>query len=175
VLPFRIRLQPLWSAGSYGRRLPPDCAGTVDRTFYDHASIPKTVRTQFAPDSPPLTARDEAANDLLAAIPLLPTARTDYAPVDVPPTKPLAEAPVTQTLDDFEASLLELAGAVKTQLERPRSAESAVTPPFAPEGDLSVAARMQRMTPPARQAVDEVLGRFQSTPPIDPADIELGP
>jgi phospholipase C len=148
--------------------------GTVDQTFYDHASIPKTVRAQFAPDSPPLTARDDAANDLLAAIPLLPTARTDYAPVDVPPAKPLAEALITQTLDDFEASLLELAGAVKTQLERPSSAESTGTPPFAPDGDLSVAARMQRMTPPARQAVDEVLGRFQSTPPIDPDDTELG-
>jgi phospholipase C len=149
--------------------------GTVDRTFYDHASIPKTVRTQFAPSSPPLTARDEAANDLLATVPLLPTARTDYAPVDVPPPKPLAEALVTQTLDDFEASLLELAGAVKTQLEQPRSTESAVTPPFAPDGDLSVAARIQRMTPPAQQAIDEVLDRFQSTRPIDPADIELGP
>jgi phospholipase C len=149
--------------------------GTVDPTFYDHASIPKTVRTQFAPDSPPLTARDEAANDLLAVIPLLPAARTDCTVVDLPGPKPVAEAMVAHTLDGFEASLLELAGAVKTQLERPGSAETAVTPPFVPDGDLSAAAHLQRMTPPAGQAIDEVVGRFQSTPPIDPADIELGP
>jgi len=148
--------------------------GTVDPTFYDHASIPKTVRTQFAPDSSPLTGRDEAANDLLAVIPLLPVARTDCGAVELPGPKPLAEAMVTATLDTFEASLLELAGAVKTQLERPVSAEAAVAPPFDPDDNLSAAARMQRMTPPAGQAIDEVVGNFQSTSPIDPADIEPG-
>jgi phospholipase C len=153
--------------------------GTVDHTFYDHASIPKTLRAQFAPDSPPLTARDDAANDLLAAIPLLPEARTDYAAVDLPPSTGLPEAVPADTIDGFEASLLELAGAVKTQLELPelevqRSPESAAPPPFSPDLDLSAAARVRRMTLPARQAAEEVVDMFQSGAPTDPDDSELG-
>jgi len=113
-----------------------------------------------------------AANDLLAIIPLLPTARTDCGAVELPEPKPLAETMVTSTLDAFEASLLELAGAVKTQLERPVSTEAAVTPPFDPDDRLSAAARVQRMTPPAGQAIDELIGQFQSTLSNDPADVE---
>jgi hypothetical protein len=151
----------------------------VDHTFYDHASIPKTLRTQFAPDSPPLTARDDAANDLLAAIPLLPEARTDYAAVDLPPSTALPETVVAGPIDGFEASLLVLAGAVKTQLELPelevqRSPASAAPPPFSPDIDLSAAARVRRMTLPARQAAEEVVDMFQSGAPTDPDDSEPG-
>ncbi len=36
-------------------------AGVVDHTFYEHASVPATLRKLFAPAAAPLTARDEAA------------------------------------------------------------------------------------------------------------------
>ena len=51
--------------------------GIVDHNFYDHASIPKTVRQQFAAHLDALTERDREANDLLALLPLLPAPRID--------------------------------------------------------------------------------------------------
>jgi phospholipase C len=90
-------------------------AGTVDQTFYEHATIPATVRRQFALGTKPLTRRDAAAADLLDHLPLLPQARTDLRAVQTPQRPAAAPGAATgQTLNDFQASLIELAGAVRT-------------------------------------------------------------
>jgi phospholipase C len=140
--------------------------GTIGDGFYDHASIPATMRAQFAPGAEPLNPRAAAAGDLLAGLPLLPIARTDCTPVDLP-RRPaaLAAAPTTRTLNEFEASLLELAGAVKTQLEQVGLAaapEVDTTPPFQPDPALSAAAKARVIVPgsPAHHAVDDVVARF---------------
>ncbi len=91
----------------------------------------------------------------------------------------LPEAVAPGPIDGFEASLLELAGAVKTQLEQPelevqRPPESAAPPPFSPDLDLSAAAGARRMTLPARQAAQDVVGMFQPGAPTDPDDGEFG-
>ncbi len=39
--------------------------GKLDWTLYEHASIPASLRLLFAPDTPPLTRRDEVASDFL--------------------------------------------------------------------------------------------------------------
>ncbi len=53
-----------------GARVPcivvsPWVAAQRDDTVYDHTSIPATLLRHFAPDAPPLTARDKVANDFL--------------------------------------------------------------------------------------------------------------
>jgi phospholipase C len=151
--------------------------GTIVETFYDHASIPKTVRSQFAVGAGPLNPRDEAANDVLDDLSLLPAERTDCTPVDVPERPAVAEAAISRTLNEFEASLLELAGAVKTQLEQVGVAETDVEPPFRPDPALSAAAKARVMVPgsPASQAADDVIARFVAPSPNDSTGIELGP
>ena len=52
-------------------------AGTVDATFYEHASIPAMVLRQFAPGAGPLTRRDAQSADPLDHLPLLPAPRLD--------------------------------------------------------------------------------------------------
>jgi phospholipase C len=122
-------------------------AGTVDATFYDHATIAATVRRQFAPRSAPLTGRDAAANDLLDHLPLLAAPRTDLRPIH--PEAPAA-APRRDTgkrLDDFQASLVELAGAVRQARDaraaaatRTAAAAPDAIPEFRPEPVLHAAA-----------------------------------
>jgi phospholipase C len=115
-------------------------AGTVDRTFYEHSTIPATVRRQFAPGAEPLTRRDAAAADLLDHLPLLPAARTDLAAIERPEL--LAAAPEVATeraLNDFQASLVELAGAVRMARTtgparmRVAAAGSVAIPAFTPD------------------------------------------
>jgi phospholipase C len=143
--------------------------GTIDDCFYDHASIPKTVRTQFAPDLASLTARDDTANDVLDGLPLLPSARTDCSRIEPSPRAQAAEPATVQVLTGFEASLLELAGAVKTHLEQRGLAGTATTPPFLPDPALAAAAAARVMPPesPASRAVDDVVALFES--PTDPS------
>ncbi|MBN6039196.1 alkaline phosphatase family protein [Amycolatopsis sp. 195334CR] len=132
--------------------------GTIDSTFYEHASIPKMLRNRFAPGLAPLTARDRDANDPLAALPLLSRPRSDYRRVPVPPSAATTETP--DTLNDFEASLLRLGGAVKNRLERPLSTETGGPPEFHPDPALAQAAREGRLTPAAGEAVKTVLSHF---------------
>ncbi|MGC7101963.1 alkaline phosphatase family protein [Amycolatopsis lurida] len=132
--------------------------GTIDTTFYEHASIPKMVRNLFAPDLPPLTARDRDANDPLATLPLLSHPRTDYRRVPLPSIAATAEPP--ETLNDFEASLLRLGGAVKNRLEQPFTTESTGQPEFRPDPALAQAARERRITPATGEAVKTVLSHF---------------
>jgi phospholipase C len=138
--------------------------GTIVDCFYDHASIPKTVRAQFAPELASLTARDEAADDVLDGLPLLPIARTDCRKIALSPMAPSAEPATVQVLTGFEASLLELAGAVKTHLEQRGLARTATTPPFLPDPALAAAAAARVMPPesPASRAVDDVVALFES-------------
>lgn len=137
--------------------------GFIGDDFYEHASIPKTVRTQFANAADPLTKRDAAATDLLATLPLLPTARTDCPRID-PPRRSLVAVPDPEDrkLNDFQASLLELAGAVKTQLEQPTLREATTRPPFQPDPTLAEAAAEHTLTEPARQALEHVRLMFTS-------------
>ena len=106
-------------------------------------------------------------------------ARTDYAAVGLPPSKALPEA-AAPPFDGFGSEPLELAGAVKAQLERPAE----VPRPAESGGDDRRSTRTASCRPlPPHEALDparrsgrshDVVGRFQSTPPIDPADVELG-
>ena len=140
--------------------------GTVVTDFCEHASIPATVRARFASGAQPLTARDAAATDFLAALPLRSEPRTDCT--TIPPRLHIAEIPevpepaAAQRLNDFQASLVELAGAVKTRIEQPTVTETVGTPAFQPDPTLAGAARARIVPPgsPASQAIDEVLGHF---------------
>ncbi|GAB2791753.1 alkaline phosphatase family protein [Amycolatopsis magusensis] len=134
--------------------------GTIDNTFYDHSAIPKTVRNRFAPHLPPLTVRDRDANDLLACLPLLSHPRTDYRPVPLPAQVLAAELP--ESLNDFEASLLRLGGAVKTRLEQPFHTKTTEEPAFRPDPELAQAAQARHLTPAAGDAIKAVLGHFHA-------------
>jgi phospholipase C len=148
--------------------------GCLDETGYEHSSIPRTVRAQFAPQAPPLTARDAAAPDLLATLPLLSEPRTDLAPVPVPGARP-AGVPAPGPLTGFEASLLSLAGAVHAELAAPAGFTPALAPagvlPFRPEPELAEAARLGRLVPGSAAAaqVDTVVRVF-AAPAVTPAD-----
>lgn len=142
-------------------------AGTVDPTFYDHSAIPAAVRKQFAPATAPLTRRDAAAADPLDNLPLLPTARTDVAPV--PHAAPLAAArPVgDRRMNDFQSSLVDLAGGVHNA--RQRMATRALvteTPEFVPEPSTREAARegVLRAGSEAEQVVRSVVDDFVREP-----------
>jgi phospholipase C len=144
-------------------------AGTVDGTFYDHATIPATVRRQFAAGSRPLTRRDAAANDLLDHLPLLPTARTDLQPIHLEPPAAAPRRDDGKRLNDFQASLVELAGAVRRAREprtaaeaAPRAATAEAVPEFRPEPATHAAAEQRRLPPgsAADRAVDDVVADF---------------
>jgi phospholipase C len=114
-------------------------AGTVDPTFYDHATIPAMVRRQFAPAADPLTRRDAEANDLLDHLPLLPDPRTDLRPIHHAPAAAAAPRPDTgKRLNEFQASLVELAGAVRQAREE--QAAAAETRPAHPAATAPEAA-----------------------------------
>ena len=57
---------------------------TVDHAFYEHASIPATVRRRFAPDTASLKRREEFAATILDGIELLSAPRTDLPPTSAP-------------------------------------------------------------------------------------------
>jgi phospholipase C len=144
-------------------------AGTVDDTFYDHASIPATVRCRFAAGTAPLTRREEAAKPILDRRPLLPSARTDlraYQRHDV-----LAAAPAVATdhrLNDFQASLVELAGAVHIAREQTAGqrgglrAEALEMPEFVPDPACHAAAVEGVLRPgsAADRTVSDVVAEF---------------
>jgi phospholipase C len=151
--------------------------GTVDDTLYDHASIPKTVRMQFAKQAAELNPREDAANDVLANLSLLPVARTDCAPVTPPePAFQVAEAAIPTILNGFEASLLELAGAVRNHLGLPAEPEALTEPPpFDPGPTLTAAAEARVMNPAASREVDEAVAMFRESPAKpDPANPQNG-
>jgi phospholipase C len=106
--------------------------GHVDPTFYEHATIPKTVRQQFANHLSSLTRRDEHANDLLANLPLLDTPRADCQAVtaEPPPILPAEELAAPKKLNDLQADILELGGAVKTAIDNPPSPPLPAPPPM---------------------------------------------
>jgi phospholipase C len=125
------------------------------------------VREQFAPDQPPLTARDREASDVLAVLPLLDEARTDCHPVPVPqvPGRLVPGTSRERGLNEFEASLLELGGAVRTRIRRPevaRMAPDGAVPFFRPDPVMTAAARERVMTraSEASRAVTEVVEHF---------------
>jgi phospholipase C len=156
-------------------------AWTVDETFYDHSSIPATVRRRFAPATEPLSRREADAASLLDNLPLLPEPRTDlpaYERLDVRAARP--ESVTAHKLDDFEASLVELAGAVRVARARLREfeatrAEAPPIPEFVPDPACHAAAEAGVLLPgsPADQAVAEVVTAFaQEGPGPDPAVVE---
>jgi phospholipase C len=142
-------------------------AGTVDDTFYEHATIPATVRRQFLGGSKPLSRREAAAEDLLAHLPLLPVPRTDL-PAAPQPEPVVARPPAAgaRVLNDFQASLVELAGAVRNvrrQTAGQLVAAGAVTvPAFVPDPETHQAVETGVLTvgSPAERAVAEVVDDF---------------
>jgi phospholipase C len=165
--------------------IPP---GTVDPTFYDHSAIPATVRQQFAPDTKPLTRRDAAAEDLLDHLPLLPAPRTDLRPAR-PPTAQTgtAEAMTERRMNDFQGSLVELAGAVhnaQRQIARQPTAdwtleraEALRMPAFVPDPDTHQAAQEGVLRPgsQADQVVQTVVDDFtREDPRPNTGDVGLG-
>src|SRR6185437_8013067 len=145
-------------------------AGTVDRTLYEHATIPAMVRGQFAPHQAPLTHRDAAANDLLDHLPLLAEARTDIRPIAFAPTAP--EEGTGHPLNEFQATLVDLAGAVDVARRRvePRARragpEPVVVPPFEPNPATRAAAEARVLEPGsnAEQIVSAMVADFTSDP-----------
>ena len=142
-------------------------AGHVDKTFYEHAAIPHVVLRQFVPGAAPLTERDAASADLLDQLPLLPSPRTDIRPVPVPTSRAAAAPIEPHKMNDFQSSLVELAGGVHNA----RSASTATlvadgtppeTPDFRPEASTLAAARTGVLVPgsPASQVVDAVVADF---------------
>src|SRR5919202_714878 len=139
-------------------------AGTVDETFYDHASFPAKVRHRFAPATKPLTRREEAAADLLDHLPLLPQPRTDLPSFGRPyGARAAAVAATERRLNELQASLVELAGAVRVArqavvTEARIRAEPPAVPAFVPDPEVHAAVAAGVLPPgsAAEQAVTEV-------------------
>ena len=129
-------------------------AGTVDAQPRDHASIPATVRSLFAPGAQPLTARDRWSppfHDLLT----LPGPRTDLpdlsghatpivAAVSAPPATlaPAAEtapAPAAEppTVPAYYQPFMALADRVQRHLVAVGEPEAIASPPTGPPIDRS--------------------------------------
>jgi|tagenome__1003787_1003787.scaffolds.fasta_scaffold20975412_2 phospholipase C len=142
--------------------------GHIDTRSFDHSSIPATVRAQFAPHANPLGGREKAATDLLRDLPLLDTPRTDPLTFDRATPRgaaQIAQLPQATQLNDLQASLADLAGAVHSVLvDAPPAMILAddAPPPYRPTPALSAAARTRRLTPDsaADQDMAEVLAQF---------------
>jgi len=153
--------------------IPP---GTLVRAFFDHASIPATVLRQFAPNQGALTYRDAEARNVLDFLPLLETARTDVVPIGSPPPPPagVREIAVTRRLDDLQAGLVQLAGAVSVAREQ-AGPEADRVPPFVPKPATRMAAAQRQLDPHAARVVDSVVTDFEREgDEPDPADAEIG-
>jgi phospholipase C len=142
-------------------------AGTLDDTFYDHASIAATVRRRFAPATASLGQRETEANVLLEHLPLLPEPRTDLPPFRRAEVTAAGEVVTDRRLTDLQASLVELAGAVRVArqrvvLEAATRAEPPEVPPFVPDPTVQQAVAERVLLPgsPAEQAVNEVVDDF---------------
>jgi phospholipase C len=101
-------------------------AGTVDAEPRDHASIPATLRTLFAPDAEPLTARDRWSPPFHGLL-TLPAPRTDLPSLSeyatglttaITASAVAVPAAVTETptVPDYYQSFLALAGQVQEHL-----------------------------------------------------------
>lgn len=151
--------------------------GWIDRRQFDHASIPKTVRTQFGFEETWLTQRDRVAADLLDdanGLPLLDEPRDDPLELAVPVPDGAAEAATTKELNEFQASLVNLAGAVENRLssEVPEALgpPDAEPPAYRPTPATEQAARRRRLEPgsQAHHDIATVLARF--VPPTAATD-----
>jgi phospholipase C len=151
--------------------------GTIVADFFDHASIPATVLRRFAHDPSPLTARDAAANDVLACLPLLEAPRAALEPLGPPSAPPgLPESLRTRRLDDLQGSLVELAGAVSNAREQ-AGPEVERIPAFEPHPDTRHAAETSVLVPgsEAARVIDSVVLDFErESGPRDPTDVEFG-
>ena len=150
--------------------------GHIETRCFDHASIPATVRAQFAPGADHLGEREKSAPDLLDTLPLLAAPREDPLTFAVATPQaesgpraesgPLAESATAKDLNDFQASLVDLAGAVHNALTGPvpesSLAEAASPPPYRPTAPLAAAAQNRRLAPASRagQELAEVLAQF---------------
>lgn len=147
--------------------------GWLDCRKLDHAAIPRTVRAQFGRDAEWLTERDRQAADILDGLPLLDNARTDRltfdttGPADLMATT-LEAGPAIENLNDLQASLASLAGAVHNALTtgagEPFAAMDAGLPAYEPTANLAAAAQDRQLEPAAQRDIAEVLAQF-STPP----------
>jgi phospholipase C len=147
-------------------------AGTVDVAFYEHSAIPAMVRHQFLGASEPLNRRDGASADPLDRLPLLPQARVDLPTVPRSETlRAETEAGAVRVLNDFQASLVELAGAVRIA-RQPRigAVEDFGLPAFVPEPNTQAVAESRVMTAGSRaeQIVAEVVDDFTRDEQIEP-------
>jgi len=146
--------------------------GWIDRRQFDHTSIPRTVLTQFGFEESWLTQRDKVATDLLDSLPLLDEPRTDRLEFTIPLTE--ADATTVKELNEFQASLVNLAGAVKNTLAGAPEAlatANAGSLPYQPTPATEKASRLRLLVPgsDAHQDITTVLARFGSPPaPTDP-------
>ncbi|MBA2892820.1 alkaline phosphatase family protein [Nonomuraea soli] len=98
--------------------IPP---GTLCTATMEHASVPATLRALFAPDAPPLTARDAGAArfDTLCTLPAPRSAVPDLSGfVRHALTMEAAAEPPAERLPDHAQELAVLARRVKARLER---------------------------------------------------------
>jgi phospholipase C len=75
-------------------------AGTISTEVRDHASVPATLRSLFAPQAKPLTPRDEWARPFHTLL-TLPTARQDLPDLS---TSAAQQPPITPGLSGQEAA-----------------------------------------------------------------------
>jgi phospholipase C len=142
-------------------------AGTVDETFYDHASIAATVRRRFAPATATLGRREAEANVVPEHLPLLQEPRTDLPPFRPEVAGVVPAAAAEQRLTDLQTSLVQLAGAVRVArrravLEARVSGEAPEVPPFEHDPAVQDAVATGLLVPgsTADQAVTEVVDDF---------------
>jgi phospholipase C len=113
--------------------------GTVVGETFEHSSIPRTLRSQFAPDSRALSSREAAAADILDHLDLGDVVPRE--PIPLPPLLDQLEAPTTvHEVNEFEASLLELASAVGNLLHMRFALPAEGEPPFITLGPMHEAA-----------------------------------
>jgi phospholipase C len=128
-------------------------AGTVDTVVRDHSAVPATVRQLFAPDQPPLTARDAAQTPFTTLLNRdqprkddLPDLSAHVAPVLAPaaplvpplvaatPAVPAPPASSSMTADGpaYYQDMVQLADMVRGQLKKKGVAEAHAADPLPP-------------------------------------------
>jgi len=143
------------------------------QTTYDHSAIPRALRELFAPDSEPLSRREQHAALLLKRLAL------DEPRADVPTTQPLRVAPTLRAervsaasttlaapprpLDPFQQSLVELSQLVDNGLRTEAAATRLSRDRFVESVNAAPDAMYPFVTEADRQFyLQDVVRRFQS-------------
>jgi hypothetical protein len=132
-------------------RIPP--ATVIKDQTFEHASIAKTIRMQFARETHCLSAREDAAPDVLDVLPF--TSKPHFRQLKLPAALGTVWGHRRQEqLNEFESSLLDLASAVRVFLSMRFIEPTTGEPPFIPRGPMHEAAQRRVIEPGSRAATD---------------------